>query len=163
MLSDLATVAVLMVRVVHGNIFDSRAEALVNPVNCSGVVGKGLATEFKTRWPENSARYESRCEMGRIEPGDMFVTKYPGETPAWIVNFPTRDHWREPSRIEWIGGGLLALRRVVVMERIRSIAIPALGCGYGGLIWAVVRREIENVMDSMLDVDVELHGPWYPH
>lgn len=133
-----------MVRYTTGNLLDDQAEALVNTVNEVGVMGKGVALMFKEAFPENARAYEAACRAGEVHVGRMFVTANPALLgPHWIVNFPTKRHWRQPSRMDWVREGLADLVRVVREKRIASIALPPLGCGNGGLLWEHVRREIE--------------------
>lgn len=119
-----------------GSIFDSGAYALVNPVNCVGVMGKGLALEFKKRFPGNFKTYQSACSKGVVQIGKVFryYTDLPG-TPKIIFNFPTKQHWRDPSKLRYIEKGLLDLMLYISITDIPTIAIPALGCGEGGLDW----------------------------
>lgn len=148
-----------MIRYVDGNILDDDAEALVNPVNCVGVMGAGLARQFKERFPDNYARYLGMtCPRG-LSPGRVYlVDRHDHGAPRWIANFPTKNHWRDPSRIEWVADGLVDLARQV-RGRIRSIALPMLGCGLGGLNFADVRPLIERAFAGLPDVDVRVYGP----
>jgi O-acetyl-ADP-ribose deacetylase (regulator of RNase III) len=112
----------------QGNLLEAGTEALVNTVNTVGVMGKGIALMFKEKYPENFDSYEAACTAGVVEVGRMFVT--PGMElggPRWIVNFPTKKHWRSPSKLEWIEAGLKDLKGVIKELKIRSIAIPPLG------------------------------------
>ena len=130
-----------MLRFTQGNLLDSGAEALVNTVNTVGVMGKGIALMFKEAFPENYKIYEAACKHGEVRIGQMLVTERRELLgPKWIINFPTKKHWRNPSRIEWIEAGLNDLRNVILVNRIRSIALPPLGSGNGGLNWANVRK-----------------------
>ena len=149
-----------MVRYTQGNLLDARAEALVNTVNEIGVMGKGVALMFREAFPKSAKAYQAAANAGRVRVGRVFVTA--GDSligPKWIVHFPTKKHWRPPSKIEWIRDGLRDLVRVIHERRIRSIALPPLGCGNGGLDWEVVRREIEAALDTVTDVDVLLYEP----
>jgi len=152
-----------MIKYSTGDIFSSQAEALVNPVNCVGVMGKGLALKFKQIYPENFKAYHRACHDGEVRPGRMHVTFPDGvPLPRVIINFPTKRRWNEKSRMEDINAGLVDLVRVVRAERIRSIAIPALGCGLGGLDWNTVRSRIENAFTHaglIESVDVMLFPP----
>ena len=117
---------------------------LVNPVNCVGTMGAGLAKQFKNRYPEMDRNYRSDCRKGLFTPGTVRLYRVsPNRT---VANFPTKDHWKEPSRIEWIEDALLSLNRLAAEQEIRSIAVPAIGTGYGGLDWNQVRPLIENVL-----------------
>lgn len=151
-----------------GDIFRANVEALVNPVNCVGVAGRGLALEFRKRFPENFAFYQKACCEGEIAPGRVHLVARPfppvprtAHWPKRIVNFPTKRHWRDTSRLEDIEAGLLDLTAAVRSWGIRSIAIPALGCGLGGLDWSDVRPRIELafVNAGLSAVDVRLYGP----
>lgn len=143
-----------MITYTQGNLLEARAEALVNTVNTVGVMGKGIALMFKERFAENFRRYALACKAGEVHTGQMFVTEvHELDGPRWIVNFPTKQHWRAPSRLEWIVDGLKDLRRFVVENEVRSIAIPPLGAGNGGLDWEEVRAQIETALH---DVDAEI-------
>ncbi|MBF9135186.1 DUF1768 domain-containing protein [Plantactinospora sp. S1510] len=143
-----------------GDLLAADAEALVNPVNCVGVMGAGLALQFKQRHPEMFEAYRVACQVGQVKPGQMFVHHEPALTGArYVINFPTKRHYRDQSQADDIAAGLLDLTRVVRELGIRSIAIPALGCGLGGLRWAEVRPMIERAFAGMTDVRVLLYGP----
>lgn len=150
-----------MIRHVEGNLLDAEVEAVVNTVNTVGVMGKGIALMFKEAFPENYRQYQAAVKRGEVEIGRMFVVERSALTggPRWIINFPTKRHWRANSRLEWIEAGLEDLRRVVVERGIRSIAVPPLGCGNGGLDWADVRPRIERALGVLPGVDVVLYGP----
>ena len=149
-----------MIRFTQGNLLEARAEALVNTVNTVGVMGKGIALMFKERFAENFRRYAAACKAGEVRVGKMFVTET-GELdgPRWVVNFPTKQHWRAPSRLEWVEEGLRDLRRFLVEHRIRSVAIPPLGAGNGGLAWPHVRRKIEEQLADLDDTEVLVYEP----
>lgn len=149
-----------MIRYAEGNLLDAPSEALVNTVNEVGVMGKGIALQFREAFPESSQEYESAAKARAIHVGRVFVTR--GHSligPHWIIHFPTKKHWRQPSRLEWIREGLKDLVRVIEREGIRSLALPPLGCGNGGLEWAQVRREIEAALSSIPDVEVTVFAP----
>jgi O-acetyl-ADP-ribose deacetylase (regulator of RNase III) len=149
-----------MVTFYRGNLLDAPVEALVNTVNTVGVMGKGIALMFKEAFPENFRAYEEACKRGDIRIGHMFGTESSRlEGPRWIINFPSKKHWRHPSKLEWIKEGLADLRRVVVENGIRSVALPPLGCGNGGLSWAEVRPEIEGALAPLDDVEVLVFEP----
>jgi O-acetyl-ADP-ribose deacetylase (regulator of RNase III) len=143
-----------------GDILEDQSEALVNTVNCVGVMGRGIALQFKKAYPENFKLYAKACKDGEVQPGRMFVFET-GQlaAPRYIVNFPTKRHWRGKSRIEDIEAGLLALVEFIQEKRIRSIAIPPLGSGLGGLDWADVKSRIEAVLGSLIDVHVAVYEP----
>jgi O-acetyl-ADP-ribose deacetylase (regulator of RNase III) len=149
-----------MIKFVEGNLLEAPAEALVNTVNEVGVMGKGIALMFSEAFPENMDAYVAACEEGRIHIGHMFVTENKELVqPRWIVNFPTKKHWRGDSKIVWIREGLHDLVRVIQKKKIRSIAVPPLGCGNGGLEWPLVRQEIESALGTLTDVEVLIYKP----
>jgi O-acetyl-ADP-ribose deacetylase (regulator of RNase III) len=149
-----------MIKLTRGDIFKAEAEALVNTVNCVGVMGRGLALQFKRAFPKNFKAYAAACKRGEVKPGRMLVVET-GElaNPRYIVNFPTKRHWRGKSRLADIDAGLDALIGDVKRLRIRSIAVPPLGCGLGGLDWADVRPRIQRAFASSPDVEVLLYEP----
>jgi O-acetyl-ADP-ribose deacetylase (regulator of RNase III) len=152
-----------MIETRHGNILEADAEALVNTVNCVGVMGKGLALQFKHAFPANSKAYEVACRVREVVAGKMFIFDNGKlEIPRYIINFPTKRHWREKSRMEDIRSGLRALIEDVRRLGIRSIAVPPLGCGLGGLDWRDVRPMIENSFTELPDVRVLLFPPLGP-
>lgn len=148
-----------MINFTQGNLLDADVEAIVNAVNTVGVMGKGIALMFKEAFPENFKIYARACKQNEVQVGRMFVTEPPELTgPKWIINFPTKKHWRHPSQLEWVVDGLVDLVRVIKANDIRSIAIPALGCGNGGLDWSEVRPLIESTFAEM-DIDVMIYEP----
>lgn len=148
-----------MIRYTHGNLLTAETDALVNTVNTVGVSGKGIALTFRESYPENFRAYAAACKAGRLAPGGLFVTeRHDMLGPRFIVNFATKDHWRQPSRLEWISHGLVALRDEVVKRDIRSIAIPPLGAGNGGLDWGDVRPLIAKALDG-LDCEIVVYEP----
>lgn len=153
----------MTIRTKQGDMFSEPVEALVNTVNCVGVMGKGVALEFKKRWPSNFKAYRNLCDQKKLKPGQMFVfdTKelFPTEGPRYLINFPTKAHWRSKSKIEYIEDGLESLLEVIHEYKISSIAIPPLGCGNGGLNWSDVRPLIEAKLSSLQDVDIVLFAP----
>jgi O-acetyl-ADP-ribose deacetylase (regulator of RNase III) len=141
-------------------MLEAGTEALVNTVNTVGVMGKGIALMFKEAFPANFAAYEEACKRGAIQVGRIFVTASDDLAgPKWIINLPTKKHWMHPTKLEWVVDGLKDLRRVLVEKRIRSVAIPPLGCGNGGLDWADVRRAIEAELEGLEDVEVVVYAP----
>jgi len=135
-------------------------DAIVNTVNCVGVMGKGIALQFKNKWPENTRAYQAACKRGLVRPGKMFVFDTGGLVkPHFIVNFPTKDHWRAKSKLEFIEDGLVDLSDEIRRLKIQSIAVPPLGCGNGGLDWGEVRPLIERSFAKMPDVEVRLFEP----
>jgi O-acetyl-ADP-ribose deacetylase (regulator of RNase III) len=149
-----------MIEITCGNLLETNAEALVNTVNCVGYMGKGVALQFKKAYPDNNIAYEKACRAEQVVPGNMFVFET-GRfvNPKFIINFPTKRHYAQPSRLEDIEAGLPALIAEVRLRGIRSIAMPPLGCGLGGLDWAVVRPLIEHAFASMPDIQVFLFEP----
>lgn len=149
-----------MISITAGNIIEAEAEALVNTVNCAGYMGKGIALQFKQAYPENFAAYAKASRSNDIQPGKMFVFETGRMfNPKYIINFPTKRHWRGKSRLEDIESGLRALIQEVKRLDIKSIAVPPLGCGLGGLKWSVVRPMIEQAFSSLTDVTVHLYEP----
>lgn len=149
-----------MIHFVTGNLLDAKVDALVNTVNTTGVMGKGLALQFKKAFPANSRAYEAACKRGEVEIGKMFVFDAGGIVlPRYIINFPTKKHWRSPSQLEYVERGLTALVEVVRDRKIRSIAVPPLGAGLGGLDWRQVRPVIERSLAALEDVEVLVFEP----
>ena len=143
-----------------GDMLAEDAEALVNTVNCVGVMGRGIALQFKNAFPENFAEYARACKRDEVQPGRMFVVETHRLTsPRYIVNFPTKRHWRGKSRMEDIDAGLVDLQRVIREKGIRSIAIPPLGSGLGGLDWTKVRPRIDEALRGFNDVRVVIFEP----
>ena len=149
-----------MIRFAEGNLLDAKTEALVNTVNTVGVMGKGIALMFKEAFPENFRAYAAACKAGEVRTGHMFVTERQDLVagPRWIVNFPTKQHWRNPSRIEWVREGLADLRCFMRDRAVRSIALPPLGSGNGGLDWSEVRPLVEEALFA-LDADIVVYEP----
>jgi O-acetyl-ADP-ribose deacetylase (regulator of RNase III) len=148
-----------MIYKAEGDLLGTYAEALVNTVNTVGVMGKGIALQFKQAFPDNYKAYEAACKRGEVEPGKMFVFHRSTSNPRIIINFPTKKHWRGKSKIGDIESGLRALIAVVKKEHIRSIALPPLGCGNGGLNWGDVRPRIERAFSEVPEVTVQLFYP----
>ena len=145
-----------MIRFVTDDIFLSPAEALVNTVNCEGYMGKGLAYQFKLKYPDNNIDYIKACKTGELTIGHLHFYK---ESEKLIINFPTKDKWREPSKLEYINKGLDDLRRIIIDQRINSIAIPPLGSGNGGLNWLEVKAIVVEKLSSLTNVDIYIHEP----
>lgn len=142
-----------------GDIHSEPAEALVNTVNCVGVMGRGVALQFKKTYPDNFRAYQSFCKQGKMRPGQVFVFSTNGWSPKYIINFPTKRHWRGKSRMEDIEAGLVSLVKEIRARRISSIAIPPLGSGLGGLEWSAVRRRILDSLSGLEGVDVVVFEP----
>ncbi|MGC4786772.1 macro domain-containing protein [Micromonospora sp. DT178] len=149
-----------MITLRHGDLLDADVEALVNPVNTVGVMGRGLALAFKRAHPANFAAYRAACAAGTVRLGRMFVYDFgvPGRH-RYVINFPTKGHWRSSSRLADIEAGLPDLVRVLRDDHIASVAVPALGCGNGGLDWAEVRPLIEAALADLPGVQVCLYEP----
>lgn len=148
-----------MIRFTTGNLLNASAEALVNTVNEVGVMGKGIALMFKERFPQNTREYTAASNAKHVKVGQMLVTETGELQPRWIINFPTKRHWRHPSKLEWIDAGLQDFVRVVRELGIKSVALPPLGCGNGGLAWPAVRPLIEAAAQALPDVDVLVFEP----
>jgi O-acetyl-ADP-ribose deacetylase (regulator of RNase III) len=150
-----------MIRFTEGNLLEADAQALVNTVNTVGVMGKGVALMFKEAYPENFKAYEEACRSKEVQLGKMFVTERSDEMfgPKWIVNFPTKAHWRFPSQMDWIVQGLEDLKRIIREKNINSIALPPLGAGNGGLAWKDVRQKIEAALGELNAVEVIVYQP----
>jgi O-acetyl-ADP-ribose deacetylase (regulator of RNase III) len=149
-----------MIHYVKGNLLDSKAEALVNTVNTIGVMGKGVALQFKQQFPENTKNYIKACKENNIAIGKLLITRdtslHTGE--KIIVNFPTKTDWRKPSEYSYIEEGLEDLTLLIKQHNIQSIALPALGAGNGGLNWKKVRDIIEKHL-SNIDSDIYIYEP----
>lgn len=149
-----------MIEYKAGNLLTEDADAIVNTVNCVGVMGRGIALQFKKKFPENFKVYSSACKNEEVKPGKMFVFETGTFTnPKFIINFPTKRHWRGKSRIEDIESGLIDLVRVIKEYGITSIALPPLGCGLGGLEWDSVHSIIEKYLSPLRDVKVIVFEP----
>jgi len=149
-----------MIEFRQDNIFTADVEALVNTVNCVGVMGRGIALQFRKAFPENFAAYKAACDRGEVRPGKLFIHPLGQLTnPRYIINFPTKDHWKGNSRIEYIDSGLKEMVEAVRQLDVHSIAIPPLGCGLGGLTWADVRPRIEQALQGLPDVHVLVYEP----
>ena len=148
-----------MIEYKQGNLLEENTEALVNTVNCVGVMGKGIALQFKQAFPDNFQQYKKACNKKEVQPGQMFLTSTGKLFPKYIINFPTKRHWRGKSKIEDIESGLTALVESVKQFNIKSIAIPPLGCGNGGLNWKQVKPMIANTFAELPDVQVVIFEP----
>ena len=150
-----------MITLTQGDLLkQDDVDAIVNAVNCVGVMGKGIALQFKHRWPANFTEYTAACKAGKVRPGCMFIYALGGLIqPHHIINFPTKDHWRDGSRIQFIEEGLVDLVAQVRRLGIRSIAIPPLGCGNGGLRWSDVLPLIQAAFEPLHEVEVRLFEP----
>lgn len=149
-----------MIRYKQGNIINADAEALVNSVNCVGIMGRGIALQFKEAFPSNYKAYVTACKHGDVQPGQMFIYDSGELTwPRYIINFPTKRHWKGKSKIEDIKKGLSALVDDIQRLNIQTIAIPPLGSGLGGLDWKQVKKLIEEEMAKVPQVEVIIYEP----
>jgi O-acetyl-ADP-ribose deacetylase (regulator of RNase III) len=149
-----------MIEFKTGDILRADAEALINTVNCVGIMGRGIALQFKNDFPENFKTYEAACKREEVQPGKMFVFETGTFTnPKFIINFPTKRHWRGKSRMEDIDSGLKALVDEIRSRGIRSIAIPPLGSGLGGLNWDDVRPRVEAALRGIENLHVIVFEP----
>ncbi|CAN5529216.1 macro domain-containing protein [soil metagenome] len=149
-----------MIKFIQGDLLNSDAEAIVNTVNCVGIMGRGIALQFKQMYPDNFKAYARACSAGDVVPGRMFVFET-GEltNPKYIINFPTKKHWRGNSKLEDIEAGLVALREEIIRRRIKSVAVPPLGTGLGGLPWPAVQSRITAELEALRDVDIVVYEP----
>lgn len=148
----------MSIEVGHGDLLAAEVDALVNTVNTKGVMGKGLALQFKRAFPEVFEAYESACKRGEVVVGKVHVVAR--ETaPRFVINFPTKQRWRAPSKLEYVEAGLVDLVARVAELGIGSIAMPPLGCGLGGLDWRDVRPKIVAAFEALPDVRVLLFEP----
>lgn len=150
-----------MIETIKGNLLNAPVEALVNTVNTVGIMGKGIALQFKQAYPQMFRDYEQACKAGEVQLGKVHVFDLGGLVggPRWIINFPTKGHWRASSRKFDIEAGLQDLLGTIKQLNIRSIAVPPLGCGHGGLDWADVRPLIESALGGLPDVRVLVFAP----
>ena len=149
-----------MIRYVTGDLLAADSEALVNSVNCVGVMGRGVALAFKRTFPDNYKAYRTACDGGELQPGRMFVFETDELMPRLIINFPTKRHWRARSRLADIDAGLSALVAEIERHRIHSIALPPLGCGLGGLEWTEVRPRIHRALGGVKNLDTLVFEPY---
>lgn len=146
----------MTVHIVTGDLFASRAQTLVNAVNCVGVMGKGIAIEFKTRFPDMFVDYAKRCKAGEVEIGNPYLFRH--SSALKVLNFPTKRHWRDASRLTDIETGLTFLEARYREWGVTSLAVPALGCGYGQLQWNEVRPILIERL-GRLDIPIEIYAP----
>ncbi|HUT58311.1 MAG TPA: macro domain-containing protein [Phycisphaerae bacterium] len=149
-----------MIELTQGDILKAQAEALVNTVNCAGIMGRGIALQFRKAFPDNFKAYKALCNREELRPGKVFVFDL-GHlgSPRYIINFPTKKHWKGKGRLEYIESGLLSLVDELRRRDIRSVALPPLGCGLGGLDWNEVRQRIEQAFMGLPQVRVLLYEP----
>ena len=149
-----------MIKFATGDILKANTECLVNTVNCVGIMGRGIALQFKKTYPDNFKSYQAACKRQEVLPGQMFVYDTEQLTyPRYIINFPTKRHWRGKTRMDDIESGLVSLVEVIKTKNIRSIAIPPLGCGLGGLDWAEVKPRIASALGVLENVQVIVYEP----
>jgi len=149
-----------MIEYKQGDILSEDVEAIVNTVNCVGVMGRGLALQYKNKFPDNFKIYSKACKSKEVQPGSMFVTQtHQLINPKYIINFPTKRHWKGKSKIEDIDDGLIDLIKVIEQYNIKSIAIPPLGSGLGGLDWSIVKNKIENTFSNIKDINIIVYQP----
>lgn len=149
-----------MITILKGNLLESKADAIINTVNTKGIMGKGIALQFKKSFPDMFKVYQTASKNGQIVIGKMFVWQNPSMFgPRYIINFPTKNDWRHPSKLEYIQKGLTDLIAVIKQLGINSIAIPPLGCGSGGLDWATVRPLIINRFEAIPHISAEIYEP----
>lgn len=149
-----------MIKFTQGNLLEAQTEVLVNTVNTVGIMGKGIALMFKERFAENYRLYAAACRGGQVQTGKIFVTEvHELNGPRWIVNFPTKQHWHAPSQLIWVVEGLQDLRRFLIEKQVKSIAIPPLGAGNGGLEWTKVRKQIEIALGDLSDIEIVVFEP----
>lgn len=146
-----------MIKILIGNILESKMQTLVNTVNCVGVMGKGIAKEFKDQFPEMYTEYAYYCKNGAVKPGVPYI--YKDLMGTSIINFPTKDHWRSPSKFEYIVNGLKIFKAKYKEWGVKSVAFPPLGCGNGGLFWADVGPILFQSLKT-LDIPVEIYAPF---
>ena len=149
-----------MIRYTTGDMFEANVDALVNTVNCEGYMGKGIAYQFKLRFPQNNDSYKEACRRGEFGIGKILVNKEDGRL---IINFPTKDKWRKKSKYEYIEEGMKELVRILPNLQISSIAIPPLGCGNGGLEWGNVKMIIEKhliELENTIEFDPVFKEKW---
>lgn len=146
-----------MIRYIHGDIFESGASLLINPVNCVGVSGAGLALKFRQKYPENFRSYRAWCDGGRSYPGTIYISKIQPDGKI-IGNMTTKKHWREKSNILDIIAGLAALRAFFIVYPGVSCALPKVGCGLGGLDWQEVRKAVDHLFDlPKFNINLEVY------
>ena len=153
-----------MVEIVHGDLFDADVAALANPVHCAGLMKRGLCRQFKTRFPDNFEQYQAACNAGALAPGDVLVHDRGGlfgdvQRPRYVFNVATKDHWRDDSSTAHIESGMAALVEKAAAHNITSLAVPALGCGGGGLDWPTVRPLLTDPLQSLDDVRALVYAP----
>ena len=144
----------------QGDIFKSSCEVIANPINCVGVMGGGLALAFKKKFPEHFETYKKMCQNGEIKVGELYVVD--GDEKHKVLLFPTKIHWKNPSLMEYVVDGLKYLAENYEKMDIKSIAIPAIGCGLGGLNWEDVKEQITSVLSELDNkIEIEIYEPYF--
>lgn len=143
-----------MIQYMSGDIFQSERQVLVNPVNTVGVMGKGLALQFKIRFPKMFEEYQALCKSGEFDIGQLHLFR---TGTKWILNFPTKKHWRNPAKIEYIEAGLARFIEIYESEKIETIAFPMLGSGLGGLDWETQVKPVMEQYLSDLTLEIEIY------
>lgn len=147
-----------MIHYISGDLLESKAQVLVNAVNCVGIMGKGIALSFKHQFPDNYMSYKIACEHNNMKIGDIFI--YCLDHNRYIFNFPTKYHWRDKTKLYYIEQGLNNLIEKSMILNINSIAFPALGCGNGGLNWADVQVLFETTLRKIDNIDCYIYMPY---
>lgn len=150
-----------MIEFVKGNILNSNSEVIINTVNTVGVMGKGIALQFKKAYPDNFTQYKNACENGELKIGKLNIFETGKISPKYIINFPTKYHWRNPSKLSYIEDGLDELVRIVKEKDFKSIAIPPLGSGNGKLEWCIVKSLILNKLSTLSNIDIKIYEPGF--
>ena len=143
-----------MIKEIKGNIFNSKCQTLVNTVNCVGVMGKGIALECKLRFPGMFEKYKEFCDTKKIRPGILQLWK---NSKPWVLNFPTKMHWKDPSKIEYLKSGLEKFKYEYQDKKITSIAFPMLGASLGGLPEDLVKKTMINYLGELKNIEIEIY------
>jgi len=146
-----------MIHFLKGDIFDAGTDAIVNPVNCVGVMGAGLAGKFKVCYPYNFIRYKEACKRKKLKIGAVYTVLVPGSAPRSVINFPTKIHWLDRSSMRYIHLGLEALVKEITTRQFKSVAIPKLGCGLGGLSWGAVKPVVVKALSGLKNCDILIY------
>jgi O-acetyl-ADP-ribose deacetylase (regulator of RNase III) len=150
----------MVLHFVKGNLLNADSEALVNTVNTVGVMGKGIALQFKQAFPDNFKEYKKACDKGMVTPGKMFIFEnHSLSNPKYIINFPTKRHWKSKSKMQDIIDGLKAFKEDLIHLKIKSVSLPPLGCGNGGLNWSEVKPLIVSALADLHDLDIYIYEP----
>ncbi len=142
------------IREIYGNIFNTSCQTIVNTVNCVGIMGKGIALEFKYRFPDMYKQYVTLCKKKKLKPGELFLWK---KSIPWVLNFPTKYHWKYPSKVEYIELGLKKFSKIYIREQITSIAFPILGTGNGGLKEKDILSLMIKYIEPLPNIEVEIY------